>query len=70
MARRKTPAALADAEAAGKVITDPTPAQVRANPGARGYDENGHTVPADARAAYLVVPPSAADDKATIDGGA
>jgi hypothetical protein len=44
-----------------KVVELPTVKQVEANPGARGYDETGRVRPADARAAFLVVPPAAAE---------
>jgi hypothetical protein len=40
----------------GKVIMHPSPADVEANPNARGYDELGRLRPADARAVYLVAP--------------
>lgn len=47
---------LAEAGKRGKVVMHPSAKDVEANPGARGYDENGMPRPADARAAYLVVP--------------
>lgn len=53
------------AENAGrKVIVHPTPAQIKANPGARGYDEKGNLKPADARAVFIVVPPDPAAEVA------
>lgn len=47
---------LAEARKRGKVVMHPTARTVKANPGARGYDENGLPRPADARAVFLVVP--------------
>lgn len=47
---------LAEARKRGKVITHPSAADVEENPGARGYDEHGMPRPADARAAFLVLP--------------
>lgn len=44
------------ARALGKVIVHPSTDDVAANPNARGYDVHGMLRPADARAAYLVVP--------------
>lgn len=46
----------AEARKRGKIVMHPSKADVKANPGARGYDQNGLPRPADARAVFLVVP--------------
>lgn len=78
-AKKASVSVLTDAAKRGKVIDQPTEADVAANPNARGYNEHGEPRPADARASFLVVPgaPEANPDptpeeraKATLKRGA